>query len=796
MALYSQKRVNIDGFVTDAKTGESMPYTNIHFKQNSNGTITQNDGRFSIATAHIPDTLIVSSIGYISAEIIISEIKNYSLNIALEPAEIELHEVVIVPGENPANIVMRKVIAQKDRNNPMKAATMACNTYTKILVHTANNKTSRSEYNVPVYFSEKYSHNIVQQNPYFEKGKIISERQEGLGFLNEFSIMGYANNLGLGYNFYENIIEILDKPFISPLNNRAFSYYRYYLKDSTMSMFGKEYLLEFKPRNERDMAFTGHMKIIDDVWAISEIFLTIPPYANLNYVNSMKIFQSFQAVNDSMTFFHINETEAELKITKDNALLEIDFKALINKRSVYDNVIMNFAKVKPGDEEHIWELISPVPRTLKPSAISISTLRPEELTIKELRAIMSIDSLNNNWKIRIADAASRMFITGYIPGNYIDVGPYLELVKNNRVEGYRYTLSGRTSESLTRNTMIFSHLGYGTRDQEWKYGLGATRKLSNEYRRMATVEYRNDLSRIGDNGSIFLIKENMMTTGEDNIIASIFTNSLVEKISREISYRVHYEHEWRWGLTTHTGLTRKTIYSGEFLPFTTNQTPVEKFTTNELILGLRLSWRENYSDVYCRRYYMTTQYPIINIRLTGGIYSMDNNSNEYLTARAVINHDVNIGQTKLEYVAEAGLTLGSVPFPLLEISRSDQSLGYALFSFNMMNEMEFTADRFISFMPQYHLNGLLFNRLPLLKQMGVREVFSLKMLWSHLNSSHGNLLDYPVNFFDARTPYTEVSAGIENLFQYFRIEMVWRLTHLNHPNARMFGIMARFDVNF
>ena len=793
---YAQPRISIEGTVSDLSDKEPLPFTNIHFKKNGTGTITNNTGNFSITTSTVPDTLIISAIGYETEYININQYKNYQLSIQLKQKDFELDEVLIKPGENPAIRIMKNVIEAKDQNNPMKASTMACNAYTKILVNAVNDKDKQKEKKgIPVFFSEKVSQNIVQQDPYYEKGKIIAERQEGLGFLSDMSILGYSNNLSLSYNFYENTIEIFDKPFISPLSSRAFLFYKYYLKDSLMSEFGKEYYVEFVPKNDRDMAFTGYMKIIDEDWALSEISLSIPQNANLNYVNKLKILQTFQEVNDSLTFFHINDTQAELKITKDKSFLDFDFTAMVNKRTVYDQVKLNFPPIESGNENMVWNQISQVEKAAK-NSITVDKLRPEDLSTLEQNAIVTIDSLNNNWKIKSADALSKMFITGYIPGDIIDLGPYLELVKNNKVEGFRYTFAGRTSSALTKNTMLYGHIGYGTRDEEWKYGLGITHKFKSNRRQLITVEYRNDLSKIGDNRSIFLIKENMMVTGEDNVISSIFTSSPLDKLSREIRYRAEYEKEWKTGVTTFTSFTNKTIFQGKYLPFTLNGTPVESFSTNEIMVGLRLSWRENVLDDYCRRFYLTTKYPVINLRITGGQYQLQGSYNEYLTARAVFNHDINIGQTKFEYILESGITLGSVPFPLLDFSRNDQSLGYALYSFNMMNEMEFAADRFVSLMAQYHLNGLILNRIPVLKRMGIREVFSAKVLWSNLSNKHQAVLDYPVQLYDAKTPYTEASIGIENFFQYFRFDLVYRLNHLQNPNVNALGIRARFDVNF
>lgn len=787
----AQVRIFIDGKVSDAQTGEPVPFTNIHFKEQMTGTITQSDGTFSINTGSIPDTLVVSSVGYITNRIPITKYENYHLNIDLEPIDIELMEVIINPGENPANRIMRNVIENKDKNNPMNIEKLRCNTYTKILVHAKNDKDTTTNTGLPIYFSEKISENTIQKDPYYEKGTIIAERQEGLGFLNDMSIIGYSNNLSLGYNFYENVIEIFEKPFIGPLNNRAFLFYKFYLTDSTMTTNGKEYTINIAPKNNRDLAFNGYIKAIDDVWAISELSLSIPQNANLNYVNKLDIFQTFQTINDSLTFYRINNTSADLKITKDESFLDFDFMAKVNKRSVYDSITTDFATVYQSESKR-----NKTNTKLTKFPKSVQKLRPESLTETEEKAIVKIDSLNNDWRIKSADALSQMFITGYIPGDIIDLGPYLELVKKNKVEGFRYTFAGRTSAALTKNTMVYGHIGYGTRDNEWKYGVGAKHKLKNERRRLFSLEYINDLSRVGDNRSIFLIKENMMVTGEDNVIASIFTNAPLDKLSREIRYSASYEHEWRKGFTTYTGFNRRIIHSGLYIPFTVQNKNIDQFSLNEISLGLRLSWKENYTDNYCRRYYLGSPYPIVNIRLTGGQYNIQNKFNEYLKARLVVNHDINFGQTKFKYVFETGFTLGDVPFPLLDLHRTDQSLGFALYSFNMMNEMEFASDRFASLMTQYHLNGLLFNRIPLLKQLGIREVASAKILWGNLADSHQNILDYPVQLYEAQQPYTEVSLGVENFFQYFRFDFVWRLNYLNHPGVSPVGIRARFDVTF
>lgn len=778
----------VSGIVLDQSNLKPIPFANIAVKKTLTGTISKINGQFELPIKQFPQTIIFSTVGYYSDTVYV-ELPLDSMIILLKPREFQINEIVIKAGENPANRIIRNIIANKEKNNPLQFERYQCNTYTKILV-SAVNETSNDFFaddELPVYFSEKLSKNYYQKSPFLTEGIVLDEKQTGLGFLKEMSIVGYENNMSLEYNFYDNVIELFDKPFVSPLNSRPFLYYKFYLKDSLTTKHGKEYLLEFQPKNKNDLAFKGILHVLDETWQLTEISASIPLDANLNYVNKLHFKHTFQPVNDSLMFFKLNEVNAELKITKDNDWVDMAFAARLDKQTIYSDIqldVHNFDSIEINQESR------------QNQKLNLLKSRPSPLSEGELEAIQKIDSLNNLWQVRSVDALSKMFITGYFPGDYFDFGPYLELLKYNKVEGYRFSVAARTSTDFTHNLMLYGHAGYGTRDQKWKYGAGAKYKLPLKNRSIVSIEYRNDMTKIGDNGSIFLIKENMMVTAEDNLIASIFTNSALDKLGIEERYKLTLEHEWRDGLNSFFEANYRNVYSGMFIPFYKDEQAVDFINIRELKFGMRWSWHEKYTDNYCRRFYMGTQYPIVNLRITGGQFQIEENTDEFLKLRAVVNHDINFGQTKLEYVWEAGTVIGNVPFPLLDIQRTDQSLGYALYSFNMMDEMEFAADKFTSLMAQYHLNGTLLNRVPLLSRLSFREVFSAKMLMSSLSDAHQSTLSYPIPFKAANKPYVELSAGLENIFKYFRFDLIWRVNYNNSNENIPLGIRARFDVSF
>jgi hypothetical protein len=132
-----------------------------------------------------------------------------------------------------------------------------------------------------------------------------------------------------------------------------------------------------------------------------------------------------------------------------------------------------------------------------------------------------------------------------------------------------------------------------------------------------------------------------------------------------------------------------------------------------------------------------------------------------------------------ELQTTASQIFGSVPFPLLDVPRGNETPFYSAGVFTTMNFFEFLTDRFVSVNYQHHFMGLFFNRLPLIKRLRLREVVSLNALWGDL--SRTNLPEVPVNTFTIpnRKPFAELGIGIENIAWLFRVDLFYRLTYVD-----------------
>lgn len=101
------------GKVVDAKTQEPLPFVNIAFKGTTIGTTTDFDGNYFLETRTPTDSLFVSFVGYKERVYKIQKGIFQTLNIELHSETVALNEIKVVPGENPAHILLRKIIARK-----------------------------------------------------------------------------------------------------------------------------------------------------------------------------------------------------------------------------------------------------------------------------------------------------------------------------------------------------------------------------------------------------------------------------------------------------------------------------------------------------------------------------------------------------------------------------------------------------------------------------------------------------------------------------------------------------------
>jgi hypothetical protein len=191
---------------------------------------------------------------------------------------------------------------------------------------------------------------------------------------------------------------------------------------------------------------------------------------------------------------------------------------------------------------------------------------------------------------------------------------------------------------------------------------------------------------------------------------------------------------------------------------------------------------------------MNTDYPVIHFSVGGGKVFYSGKENYYGHVFTNIEQYCKLGQTAFNYAIEGGIYLGKVPYTMLDIPRGNETAGYFTYDFNLLNYMEYVHDKYIHAYTEYHLNGFIFNRLPLLKKIGLREVFSAKGMIGSFNDKNQQIIELPSSITKMKNPYLELGAGVENIFRLFRIEAVWRASSKSVLGAPNFGLRAKFEI--
>lgn len=803
----------IMGTVTDSLSGEPLPFVNIVFKGTNIGVTTGFDGTYSIETKNPADSLIASFVGYRKQTRHVDKGKFQYINFEMATTNVELETVVIKAGENPAEILLRKIIKNKKKNDPDKYDAYQYEAYNKIEID-ANNitdnfkkrrifrdfdfifdnvdtSTVNGKTYLPIFLSESISDVYSKRNP---KSSLEVVKATKISGIENESVMQFLGDKFQHTNIYDNYIGLFQKNFISPIANFGLNFYKYYLIDSAYLGNKWCYKIMFKPRQKQTLTFTGHFWVNDTSFAIKKLEMRIMDDANINFVNDLVIRKEFNLIDGKYWLLTKDYIIGDLNIFENDKTGVMGFFG--RKTTTYRNFVIN--QPKPDDFYK-----SPVNVIVKDSANEHSDdywikKRHEDLTRDEKTIYYMVDTLKKIPRFNTYIDIIEMVTTGYYETGNFEIGPYGSVMSFNAVEGARFRLGGRTSNKFSTKLMLFGHVAYGTLDKRWKYGGGFLYMLNKNPRRTFGAEFKYDLEQLGASQNAFR---------EDFFLAFLFRRNPADKLTMVEEYKMHYEHEWFNGFSNTINLIHRNLYPVGDYKFQLNVkdetgTHVREetaITSTEIRLDTRLAYKERFLLGEFERVSLGAKYPILEIQygygIPGAIGGDLGGDNEYHRLQLGISHwfnAFNLGWSK--YIIEAGRIWGTVPFPLLKLHEGNETYFFDEYSFNMMNYFEFVSDKYLSVYYTHHFDGYFFNRIPLLRKLKWREVAFVKGLVGGLDKANQEYSVFPPGMYVLDKPYFEAGTGIENIFKIIRVDAIWRLSYLNHPNISKFGI--RFSLQF
>jgi len=792
----------VKGRITDAANQKTIPFVNVFFKGANVGTISEADGSFYLETKVKIDSLQVSYIGFETKTFKIENNKTTNLEIELEPTDMALDEITVYAGENPANQIIRNIVKEKKKNNPEKLKYFQCDVYNKLQLDLTNindkfqnrkvfskfqfvfdMKDSSKVFNksyLPVLISENYSQYFYQKRPERKKEIIIANKISGI---ENKSYSEFTGQMYIEVNMYQSYVNLFGQMFVSPFANTGLMVYKYYLEDSTYINNKWCYNITFKPKRKQERTFHGDFWVNDSTWAIVKVNARISEDANINYVHDLILEQEYSQFFDSVWF------KTKDKLLVDISILNKSQGLLGRKLSVYKNLSVERLDTTVFSANKLNEAI--ILDTVTDNNHSYwNSVRPEKLSEQEEQIYVMVDSIKDVPIFRTFSDIIYLLAYGYYAHNNFEYGPYFKTYSFNPIEGNRFRIGGRTSNEFSTRLMLYGHLAYGTKDNDFKYGLGALYMINKNPRFTIDLFYEDDLSLLGQSVNAF---------SEDNILASILSIRPNDNLLNLERYRVILEKEWFVGFSNTLRIFHGILTPSEKIHFenTANNQIWSNLVASELSLKTRFAFNEKVLSGEFERVSLGTDFPVFELDLAAGFKGVLNSDFEYYRTSLKISQGIDIGMLGyFKYAVRVGKIWGEVPFPLLYLHEGNETYALDDEAYNLLNYYELGSDFYQSIYLEHRFQGLFFNKIPLLRKLKWRELIQIKLLNGSISEKNKHVWDFPASLTEISRPYMEVGAGIENILKVFRIDAMWRITNREKNDVQKFGIKAKLQFIF
>ena len=838
---HAQSFTSASGIVKDSIPGEPLPFVSVYFDGSTIGAMTDDNGTFTLQNNQGYTKLAAASLGYDTKFIDLKPgKKNDNLEVLLKPTAFEISEVVVKPKrekytrkDNPAVELIKKVIAHKNDNRIEAKPEYQTEVYEKLSLSLDNfnpnldknkflkkfkfikNYLDTSEFNgkpiLTVSVRENLSDFYYRKSPKAEKTIVRAKRMQGIDKTLDDGggITSNLEEIFKSINIFDNNIPILLNRFVSPLSSTlATTYYHYYIMD-TLDVGGDKCVdLAFVPANSESYGFTGRLYItLDGNYAVKKVLLNTPANINLNWVDKLRIEQEFKQMPDSTWVLDQENTFVNFYVVKGTQQL------YAHQLRNYDNYNFNVQNadsvfgllgalhVLPeatAQPDTFWTHNRPIPLKEKEDAL-------KDL-LGQLRKVPAFNAI-----IKTAE----ILITGYIPTandkkvTKFDFGPMNTTFSANHLEGFRMRVGGMTTANLNPYWFASGYLAYGTNDRKIKYNL----KLTHSFTKKEYHEGENPVNNLSfiQEYDVYTPGQDFLFTSKDNIFVAWKVGEPVTKMQYIRKSVLQYEKEWLNGLTWKSWIMNQNNEAAGTLQYikrdeSGNLYHIKDFTTSEIGTQLRFAPGER---AYNGR---SGKESVFNLSKDAPVFKLSHQ----LGIKGVLGGDYNYNHTEIsaekriwlssfghiDAQVKAGKVWDKVPFPLLILPNTNQSVTIQPEAFHMMNALEFVTDQYVSFNATYYLKGWILNRIPGIKWLRLREVLSFNMIYGGLTDKNNPTLTPGLFLLPdgtqplGSTPYMECSVGLENIFKILRIDYYRRLTYLDHPDIKKGGIRIALRFTF
>ena len=819
-----QGMTQITGLVRDSVTREGIPYASIALVGTSEGTLATDKGGFTVNSRASFSRLRVSAMGYRTREVEVRAGQGSVVLIDLVASGVQLDELVVRKGkekyskkDNPAVEMVKRLRARRDDNDPRRFTHYGYTQYERMMLGMGNldnlvgDKDEQrwiDEYAdtslltgrrvLPVSIKETVARDYY--GPHGHKQVILGTRSAGIDErIDQENVKKILDDFMREVDIFQNDVTLLTNRFVSPLSRIAVDFYKFYLGDTVMVDSERCAVLSFVPFTPQTFGFLGrlYVSVEDTTMFIKRVSMGVPHDINLNYVERMSIVQDYERGQDG----------SRLKVRDD---VEVSFKlmagfpeAIARRETIYRD--HNFERPEGGVFGFHGD------RNVEPSAPYMPDefwleYRPPQVrtTTATMRGLMQ--RLRGSKLFYWAEQFVVVMVNGYLPTarvSKVDIGPLNTLASGNSLEGFRLRLGAMTNVNLSRHWFARAYVAYGFKDKKLKY-MGSL-EYSFTPKKSLDQEFPIHSLRLTHRYDIDKLAQHYLYTNQDNVFLTLKRHKDV-MMQYLRTTRLEYRREWYNHFSIALALEHNIHEATRYVPFVTPGGAARcRYTQAGFTLQLRFAPGETFYQARSYRIPINMDAPVVTLTHTymprGFMGSLHEVNKTELGLRQRFWFSA-FGYA--DVIVRGEKVWSQVAYPDLLMPNANLSYTIQPESFALIKPLELMGDQALSWDLTYWGNGILMNRLPLVKRLRLREVLSLRGIWGSLSDKNDPTSSSDVFLFPADapcqpmdgTPYIEAGVGLDNILTVLRIDYVWRLTHRAGAGTDRRGIRVQLHFNF
>jgi hypothetical protein len=546
------------------------------------------------------------------------------------------------------------------------------------------------------------------------------------------------------------------------------------------------YNLAFVPKAKGDLLFNGKATIRDSSFAITKIELGIDKRSNINFVNDFSLKQAF--ANNGKGWFKNEESRStNIAITKRKKAKSVRIARYLHRNDIQIN--QPIADTILAQENTVF-----LKNYRKQTDSFWLNRRHDTLSTQEGKVYFLLDSLKKTRFYKAMSGIGSFFASGYYKTKTLEYGNLYQLVTWNDLEGVRLRFNLRNNWRIGKWVNWNVYGAYGIKDKRFKYGATVSVNLPDKKQKKhsITLSFRDDYQRFTlNNGGL----------SYDFIYMSLLRRNAIADLVYLKDARLSYMREWVPNFTTTLNFNYK-IY--QTIPGRIEFIKTNEFNMKDTIKNFRV-FSPGINIVYTpgakflqgseRVRFLKGKLPRFNFTYVFSAKKLGSDFNFHKMELIVDERLPSpIGHTNIRLIGTK--LFGAAPYPLLHIHSGNQSFMYNKERFTNMLETEFIADQQLTLMIEHHFDGFFFNKIPVWRKLGLREVFTTKMAVSSLDPKKVSFSDLPTELKGLNGFYAEIGFGIENILKLLRVDFSWRLTQKNQPDIKKFRWTISFSPGF